>query len=196
MPPRSQPAAPRALSLLQQRGIEAEVLIPLIRRLERELGREVAHQLARETIEEIAREQGRSVSEALGRSDLEGFHQVKDTWSGAGGDLVIETLREDETRLDFNVTRCRFAEMYERLGARDLGVLLSCGRDFTLSEGYSSDLELVRTQTIMEGAAFCDFRYRYRTTEATDEGLRDPGTNGDNAGSEAPTTADQPPHAR
>jgi hypothetical protein len=170
-----------ALSLLQRRGIEAEVLIPLIRRLEDELGRERAHEIARETIAEIAREQGRAVAQALGRADLEGFHEVKDTWSGAGGDLVIDTLREDDSHLDFNVTRCRFAEMYERLGARDLGALLSCGRDFTLSEGYSSDLELVRTQTIMDGAAFCDFRYRYRPAE----GLREDASSGDNAASRA-----------
>jgi hypothetical protein len=171
------------LSLLQRRGIEAEVLIPLIRRLEDELGRERAHAIARETIAQIAREQGRAVAEALGRADLEGFHQVKDTWSGAGGDLTIETLHEGESRLEFNVTRCRFAEMYQRLGARDLGVLLSCGRDFALSEGYSEDVKLVRTQTIMEGAPYCDFRYRYHPAA---QGLREGRASGDNAASEAP----------
>jgi len=172
---------PPGLTLLQRRGIEAEVLIPLIRRLERELGRERAHQLARETIAEIAREQGRAVAAGLGRRDLEGFHEVRDTWSGAGGDLTIETLREDGERLDFNVTRCRFAEMYERLGARDLGFVLSCGRDYTLSEGYSSDLELVRTQTIMQGAPYCDFRYRYRGAVAAAAGLPEDAEDGDNA---------------
>lgn len=172
---------PPGLSLLQRRGIEAEVLIPFIRRLERELGRERAHQLARETIAEIAREQGRAVAEGLGRHDLEGFHEVRDTWSGAGGDLTIETLREDGERLEFNVTRCRFAEMYERLGARDLGFVLSCGRDFTLSEGYSADLELTRTQTIMQGAAYCDFRYRYRAQPSAAAGLPEDAKGGDNA---------------
>jgi len=148
------------ISLLQQRGIEAEVLIPFIRRLEEELGRERAHQVAREVIGEIAREQGRRVAEALQRDDLEGFTHVKDSWGGAGGDLQIETLRQDGEALEFNVVGCRFAEMYRRLGAQDLGFLLSCQRDFSLSEGYSSDLHLTRTQTIMQGAAYCDFRYR------------------------------------
>ncbi|MBX7110877.1 MAG: L-2-amino-thiazoline-4-carboxylic acid hydrolase [Dehalococcoidia bacterium] len=180
-PDPSPAARPPVLSLLQRRGIEAEVLIPFIRRLEAELGLERAHELARETIAEIAREQGRAVAEGLGRSDLEGFHQVRDTWSGAGGDLTIETLREDGERLDFNVTRCRFAEMYERLGARDLGFLLSCGRDFTLSEGYSTDLALERTQTIMQGASFCDFRYRYHPSTSATAGLPADGAASDNA---------------
>src|SRR5690606_7487217 len=91
---------------------------------------------------------------------LAGFTQVKDSWGGAGGDLTIDTLRQDEGRLEFNVIGCRFAEMYRRMDAADLGFLLSCGRDFALSEGYSDALHLDRTQTIMQGASFCDFRYR------------------------------------
>ena len=156
------PEATRAtITLLQRRGIEAEVLIPLIRRMEQEFGRDEAHRIARETIEEIAREQGHAVAEALQRRDLEGFHNVKDTWSGAGGDLQIETLREDAEGLEFNVVGCRFAEMYQRMGAADLGFILSCSRDFALSEGYSTDLHLERRQTMMQGAPFCDFRYRF-----------------------------------
>ena len=59
------------VSLLQRRGIEAEVLIPLIRRLERELGEERAHQIAREEIAAIARHQGEVVAQALGRDPME-----------------------------------------------------------------------------------------------------------------------------
>ncbi len=155
------------ITLLQQRGIEAEVLIPFIRRLEAELGRERAHAIAREVIGEIAQEQGRRVAEALQRDDLAGFTLVKDSWGGAGGDLQIETIRQDDEALEFNVVGCRFAEMYRRLGAQDLGFLLSCQRDYSLSEGYSQDLHLTRTQTIMQGAAYCDFRYRLAPASPT-----------------------------
>lgn len=165
--PTPEPRPP--VSLLQRRGIEAEVLIPLIRRLEHELGTERAHAIAREEIAAIARHQGEAVAQALGRDDLEGFHEVKDSWGGAGGDLELTTLREDGTHLAFNVTRCRFAELYDRLGARDLGFLLSCSRDFTLSEGYSSRLHLERTQTLMQGASYCDFRYTLLPRDDRDE---------------------------
>ena len=169
------PEAMRAtITLLQRRGIEAEVLIPLIRRMEQEIGRDRAHRIARDTIEEIAREQGHAVAEALQRRDLEGFHQVKDTWSGAGGDLEIQTLREDGEALEFNVTGCRFAEMYRRMGAADLGFILSCSRDFALSEGYSDALHLERRQTIMQGAPFCDFRYRLAAANHATEAAAPP----------------------
>jgi predicted ArsR family transcriptional regulator len=158
------------VTLLQQRGIEAEVLIPLIRRLETELGQDRAHAIAREVIAEIAREQGHQVAEAIGRTDVEGFTHVKDSWGGAGGDLDIETLRQDSERLEFNVVGCRFAEMYRRMGAEDLGFILSCARDFALSEGYSDTLHLTRTQTIMQGAPYCDFRYRLAPGGSAGEG--------------------------
>jgi hypothetical protein len=50
--------------------------------------------------------------------------------------------------------------MYRRLGLEDLGATLSCQRDFALAEGFSADIALERTQTLMEGAPFCDFRFR------------------------------------
>ena len=82
----------RSFSLLQQRGIEADVLIPLIRNLEKAIGKEKAHEIARNTVIEIAREQGRRFSELNGRKDLDGFRQIQDTWSGAGTDLELSLI--------------------------------------------------------------------------------------------------------
>jgi hypothetical protein len=62
--------------------------------------------------------------------------------------------------------------MYRALGLEDLGGSLSCVRDFALVEGFNPDLELVRTQTLMEGASRCDFRFRRRP----DPGTRTSGT--------------------
>ena len=52
--------------------------------------------------------------------------------------------------------------MYRALGLADLGASLSCQRDFALAEGFSPEIELTRTQTLMGGASFCDFRFRRR----------------------------------
>jgi hypothetical protein len=69
-------------------------------------------------------------------------------------------LEQSPTQLSFNVTRCRYAEMYRAIGLADLGGSLSCQRDFELARGFNPDIRLTRTQTIMEGAAYCDFRFR------------------------------------
>ena len=63
-------------------------------------------------------------------------------------------------------TRCRYAEFYKELGEPELGFLLVCGADFTTAEGFGPDIKLTRTQTIMQGASHCDFRYkRLRETD-------------------------------
>ena len=74
--------------------------------------------------------------------------------------LTIEVVEQSDERYGFNVTRCRYAEMYRELGIPELGAVLSCNRDFSLIEGYNKDVELTRTQTLMEGKSHCDFRYR------------------------------------
>ena len=152
------------ITLLHQRGIEAEVFIPLVRKLEKELGQEKAHELAKETIYEMAREQGKQFSRLIQKTDLNGFRTIKDTWSAAGSDLDIEVIQDNDDSFHFNVTGCRFAQLFKSLGATDLGAVFCCGRDFALSQGYSEDIELNRTQTIMEGASFCDFRYSWKST--------------------------------
>jgi hypothetical protein len=62
-------------------------------------------------------------------------------------------------RLEFNVTRCQYAEYFKSLGLPELGALFHCSRDFAMVEGFSQDLTLKRTQTIMQGASHCDFRF-------------------------------------
>lgn len=49
--------------------------------------------------------------------------------------------------------------LYRALGSSELGALLSCNRNFALIEGFNPDGRLTRTQTIMEGATHCDFRF-------------------------------------
>ncbi len=86
------------------------------------------------------------------------FAQSLDRWRENGA-LELDLLEQSPTRLAFNVTRCRYAEMYRALGLADLGASLSCQRDYTLAQGFNPAIELTRTQTIMEGAPFCDFRF-------------------------------------
>ena len=63
------------------------------------------------------------------------------------------------------------------LGIPELGAVLSCNRDAALIEGFNPSVTLVRTQTIMEGAPCCDFRYTKATKSAA--GRRHEGHEGD-----------------
>jgi hypothetical protein len=145
------------MTLLERRKIQAEVLIPMIQAFQRAIGKDRANQIAREMIIELARKDGERLAQQFG-DDLPAMEKVSGVWA-AGGSLDIEPIGKSVDRLDFNVTRCQFAEFYKELGLPELGNLFHCNRDFAMVEGFSSSLNLKRTQTIMEGASHCDFRF-------------------------------------
>jgi L-2-amino-thiazoline-4-carboxylic acid hydrolase len=148
-----------SLTLLERREIEAKVIGPLIRGFAAEIGPEKTLEVVRKVISGLAREAGGDLARRLGGASLEAFAGALDLWS-AGGALEIEVLERTPERLSFNVTRCKYAEMYRALGLADLGGSLSCLRDHALIEGFNPEVTLTRTQTIMEGASHCDFRFR------------------------------------
>jgi len=148
-----------SLTLLEQREIEAKVVGPLIRGFAVEVGPDRALEVVRGVISGLAREGGAELARRLGDASLEAFASGLDRWS-EGGALEIDVLERSPERLSFNVTRCKYAEMYRALGLADLGGSLSCQRDFALVEGFNPGITLTRTQTLMEGASHCDFRFR------------------------------------
>ena len=145
------------LPLLQQREIEVGVIAPLFRALAAEVGEPRARAIVGEVIRELAK--GVGCAAAAGGNNLEHLKRVVAKWT-EGGALELTVLRDDAEAFEFNVTRCRFAEMYARLGCADLGELLSCARDAAAIDGFNPEIRFQRTQTIMEGAPHCDFRYR------------------------------------
>lgn len=147
------------IPLLQQREIEAGVIAPLCRAFAAEVGEARAREILTGVIRELARQAGCAAAEAVGGNDLPHLRQAVERWR-AGGALELTVLRDDSGALEFDVTRCRYAEMYHRLGLEDLGPILSCGRDGAMIEGFNPSVEFRRTQTLMEGATHCDFRYR------------------------------------
>ena len=151
----------KEITMLQQREIEARVLAPLIRAFCREFGEERALETARRAIRETARESGRAVSAAHG-GGLESLKKNCVEKFNEGGALTVTPRRDDEECCAFDVTRCKFAELYKELGCADLGAVLSCERDAAFLEGFDENLELVRSETLMEGGARCDFCYRKR----------------------------------
>lgn len=147
------------IGVLKRREIEARILAPVIEALGAEFGRARVIDIVRRVIVDIARRQGRALAERMGGSSISHFANGKEPWT-RGDALQIEELGTTTTTYDFNVTRCRYAEMYRALGIPELGAILSCGRDGALGEGFNPALKLTRTQTIMEGETHCDFRYR------------------------------------
>ena len=150
-----------AVGILTRREIEARILAPVLDALGREFGRDRVVEVAREAIGGIARDQGRAMAADGGDTSLTGFFDRWEPWTRAGS-LELRLIEANDERLAFDVTRCRYAEMYRALGIPELGEVLSCQRDAALIDGFAPGVTLTRTGTLMQGAACCDFRYTRR----------------------------------
>jgi predicted ArsR family transcriptional regulator len=153
------------IGVLTRREVEARMLAPLIEALGERFGREAVVEVVRDTIVEVARQQGSALAQSMGASDLHALAGSLQDWTRDDA-LHIEVLEQSDDAFSFNVTRCRYAELYTSLGMAELGAVLSCNRDGALIEGFNEDVAFERTQTIMQGASFCDFRYRREVTAA------------------------------
>jgi hypothetical protein len=153
----SEPEVP--ISHLQRRKIEGRVLIPFIAACRQKIGDGATKELVVAAIRRLAADDGARWAETYGNSMSSLGRVVEELWAGGGG-MEVELLGQAEERLDFNVTRCKYAEFYKDLGLAELGSLIHCSRDHAMVVGFNRDVELARTQTIMEGASCCDFRFR------------------------------------
>ena len=156
------------LPMLERRRIEAEILKPVYETLVARLGEAAARDILTAAIRQSAIAQGRQFAVAGGgATDLDSFAALLPHWT-KGGALEMTVRRHDAAHLEFDVTRCRYAEMYRAMGLGAIGHILSCNRDGTFCEGYDDRIKLARTQTIMGGASHCDFRYRFEPAAEPD----------------------------
>ena len=148
------------VSLIEKREIEALIAAPLIKGYAERMGFEKSLEIAAGVIRGLARDAGRQIAAERGSNSLRDLADVvKTLWSHSGEALEVEIIELSETVLDFRVTRCRYAEQYEHLGLGKFGYCLSCSRDAAFAEGFNPKIKMSRTQTIMEGAPYCDFRF-------------------------------------
>lgn len=153
-----------AVGVLTRREIEARILAPVVAALGERFGRDEVVTIVREVIADLARSQGKAMAEARGDASLASFAHTLGPWTKDDA-LRLRVIDQSPARFAFDVTRCRYAEMYRALGIPELGEVLSCQRDAALIEGFNPGVTLTRTQTIMQGAPCCDFRYTAATTD-------------------------------
>lgn len=149
---------PSKMDVIDRRRIEAMVLGPMLRAFQDEFGIEKTNEIATAVITKLAREQGAAFAKGIGGNSLEDYAGNKDAWRRQGA-LEVDVTESDSERYSFDVTRCKYAEMYNDLGYGDLGEIFSCTRDFEFVAGFNPDVKLERKRTIMRGDSHCDFRY-------------------------------------
>ena len=153
---------PTESPIFRQRAVEAKILRHVYETLLASHGEDVAKKTIGDAVRAASIEQAGEMADAARAEGKEPsmrtFQEIYELWT-RGGALEIEVLAETDDRLDFDVVRCRYSEMYREMGLGDIGHLLSCQRDGTFCEGYDPRIKMERAQTIMQGADRCTFRY-------------------------------------
>jgi hypothetical protein len=153
------------IPLIEQVKIQAQVLVPLVKALQAELGEERANAIVRQALGDLYRKYGEKWWRMQGARNLgEKLASAFDRFA-AGDALDYEVIKQAPDAFEVNVTGCRYAEFYKEIGAPELGFLLTCSADFPMSAGFGTDVQFTRTQTIMQGASHCDFRYALKQNE-------------------------------
>ena len=151
-----------AISLLDEVKLQAKVLVPVLRALRAELGKERADRVVGAALADWSRDLYHRIGEDKSGTARERWDAIwSDLRPRIGAAVDREMLRDDRAAREFNVTRCSYAEFFKALGEPELGAVLLCDLDFRIAEVGGTSVELTRTQTIMKGAAYCDFRYRF-----------------------------------
>jgi hypothetical protein len=152
---------PRPLEIghLKRREIQAPIAACLIRGFARVLGQDKAVEVATAAVQADALMAGRMMAEKYSGNTIKELGRiVREVWAEDDA-LTIHVLEETEQNLSFDVTRCRYAELYEKAQMKELGFCLSCCRDEPFTKGFNPRIKLSRTRTIMQGESLCDFRF-------------------------------------
>ncbi len=151
------------LPTLTRRRLQAEVIGLIYAEMVAAIGEDKAQSILDAAIRKAAVAEGEQFARRApgGITSMADFIKLYDLWT-TNGALEIEVLEASDSTFDFDVTRCRYAEMYREMGLGHIGHLMSCNRDGTFCQGYDPNIELDRQHTIMAGAPRCTFRYTYR----------------------------------
>lgn len=151
------------ISLLDQVKMQAQVLVPLLQAFRKELGPERANEIAAEALRGWSRNLFHRIASETPGSPKEKWEKMTAAQLPRIGDAVdIEMLDDGPEAVSFNVTGCRYADFFRALGEPELGAVLLCETDDHLAAVGRPEVDFQRTQTIMKGGSYCDFRYKMK----------------------------------
>jgi hypothetical protein len=148
-----------SVSVIDQAKIQAQVLVPLVKALQAELGEQKANELVRRALGDLYRGYGEAFWHAKSDGNIGNAVASAFKTFSSGGALDYQVREQSADAYAIDVTGCRYAEFYKELGEPELGFLLVCSADFPMAEGFGGAVKLERSKTIMQGASHCDFRY-------------------------------------
>ena len=114
-------AARAPIPMFEQRRIEAMILKHVYDMLKATHGIEVAQKTIADAVRASSIEQAKDFAAKVGgKTSIQTFVDRQSLWK-VGGAMEMEVNEQTETSYVFNVTRCKYAEMYRDMGLGEIG---------------------------------------------------------------------------
>jgi hypothetical protein len=150
------------LSLLEKTRIQAQVLVSVMPALRAEIGREKADAIVRGTLREWSRQLFAAIGESVDGSPRRKWAAMQGALNDVTArEVTFDILRQDKEALEIDVTTCGFSDFFRALGEPELGALLVCQTDIDIAAAGEGEVHFDRSQTLMQGAPCCTFRYKF-----------------------------------
>jgi L-2-amino-thiazoline-4-carboxylic acid hydrolase len=114
------------LSLLDKTRTQAQVLVPVLKALRSELGREKADAIIKQALRDWSKQLFAAIGDGVDGSPRRKWAAMHTAMAEITEQNVsVEMLRHDKEALEFDITHCRFAEFFRALGEPELGRALN-----------------------------------------------------------------------
>ena len=118
------------ISHLKRREIQAPLVSAIIKKFVEEFGYDKTIELIKDVIRKDAVESGKLLEQKYSGNSIQALSKiVSEVWANDDA-MEICNIKEGINELSFDVVNCKYAELYESLGVKGLGCILSCIRDY------------------------------------------------------------------
>ncbi len=133
-------------------------LIPILRELGAQLGREEFVGMLRRAVDEVVRK--KTAGRAPAVRDLVSFaSNMKNMPPLMQHALEAEIVEQSPEAFEYRVKKCLWAKVFRDGDVADIGYAMVCYPDYAVARGLNPKLRLIRTKTLMQGDDGCSLRY-------------------------------------
>ena len=133
-------------------------LIPLMKELEAQLGRERFATMLQTAGDEVVRKKTAGRPPAV--RDLVSFaSNMQNVPPVIQHALEAEIVEQSPEAFEYRVTKCLWAKVFRDMDAGDIGYSMVCYPDYAVARRLNPKLRLIRIKTLMQGDDCCNLRY-------------------------------------
>lgn len=133
-------------------------LIPNLKALEAALGQEKLIALLKETVSAAAKKNLQDAKIPV-RSLSAFADRLRKPSAMYQHALVYQIVEDAPAAFEVRVIQCLWAKTFRDAGAAEIGYACICHPDFAVAEGFSPQMKMIRTKTLMQGHDCCNHRY-------------------------------------